>query len=1202
MPPGVSYIQDVWEEAESPEVQVDFLLPTGVYLNFPVPRSATIANIKKLYFIAFFAKHVSRCLHALFMFSCLVQYLLTLRLSGLTKQFHSSVWKRARTEPLFPSLNDPDAYVFTCINHTAEREDLEDEQRRLCDVRPFLPVLRLVAREGDRVEKLINTQISLLIGKGLHEFDSLKNHEVNEFRSKMRPFCEERAVERQQLPWEKWMEYNFPCELEPCPRMLETGLLTSRISRKFIVSVKFESSEESFAFQVQPQDVPLTLMQCVLKKKATVFRQPKQEKPEDYTLQVKGRCEYIYGLYPLSQFKAALQRVPGDRRRDGAPPAKGLAGGLPAYICSCLHSGLTPQLTMVHHSTISKLQDEQGGFIKHLSKSRSSSKPPPLPLKKTICSLWSIEEPFYIHLVQGSRVNADEGMKLVVQAGLFHGSEMLCKTVTSNEVNVCSEPFWDQKLEFDIGVSDLPRMTRLCFALYAVIEKTKKPRSTKKKHKKASPVRPAHPLSPHAFERDHIIRGRGHGSLSPGLHDKARMSRTARSHQLPAAPASRGIADCPLAWVNTMVFDYKDQLKTGNVSLYTWPSVPDDKGDLLNPMGTVESNPNTDSTAALIIRFPSVRPHPIYYPSFEKISELGRNGKKTMASKEELLKLSEIVENKNYTEFFEDDKDILWKLRYEVREKYPESLAKLLLITKWNKHEDVAQMLCLLQTWPDLPAIHALELLDYSFPDRNVRSFTVRCLRKLSDKELFQYLLQLVQVLKYESYLDCDLTRFLLERALANKKIGHFLFWHLRSEMHVPSVSLRFGLILEAYCRGSFSHMKSLMKQNEALNKMKSLNDFVKSSSQKTTKPQTREVMKFYMTQDTYMEAMSELLSPLNPNIILSNLCPEKCKYMDSKMKPLWLVYINEKVQGDPMGIIFKNGDDLRQDMLTLQMIQLMDVLWKEEGLDLRMIPYGCLSTGNKTGLIEVVRNSDTIANIQLNKSNMAATAAFNKDALLNWLKSKNPGEKLEQAIEEFTLSCAGYCVATYVLGIGDRHSDNIMIRENGQLFHIDFGHFLGNFKSKFGINRERVPFILTYDFVHVIQQGRTNNNEKFERFRDYCEQAYKILCRNGTLFVNLFALMRAAGLPELSSSKDIQYLKESLALGKTEEEALKHFKVKFNEALRESWKTKVNWMAHNVAKDNSGREHDAFRSACPSNSEDDFSEKKIINGRQPRQ
>lgn len=45
--------------------------------------------------------------------------------------------------------------------------------------------------------------------------------------------------------------------------------------------------------------------------------------------------------------------------------------------------------------------------------------------------------------------------------------------------------------------------------------------------------------------------------------------------------------------------------------------------------------------------------------------------------------------------------------------------------------------------------------------------------------------------------------------------------------------------------------------------------------------------------------------------------------------------------------------------------------------------------------------------------------------------------------------------------------------------------------------------------------------------------------------------------------------LQDSLALGKSDDEALKQFRQKFDEALRESWTTKVNWMAHNVAKDN---------------------------------
>jgi len=231
--------------------------------------------------------------------------------------------------------------------------------------------------------------------------------------------------------------------------------------------------------------------------------------------------------------------------------------------------------------------------------------------------------------------------------------------------------------------------------------------------------------------------------------------------------------------------------------------------------------------------------------------------------------------------------------------------------------------------------------------------------------------------------------------------------------------------------------------------------------------------------------------SPLNPSFRCRSVKKEKCKVMDSKMRPILFQYENIDPNGEDINIIFKNGDDLRQDMLTLQMLRIMDRIWKSSGHDFRLNTYGCISMDRRLGMIEVVLDSETIANIQKEKGKFTATAAFKKGSLYAWLKDHNStDELLLKACNEFTLSCAGYCVATYVLGVADRHSDNIMVKKNGQLFHIDFGHILGHFKEKFGIRRERVPFVLTHDFVYVINLGRSDKEaDEFKKFQQLCEE-----------------------------------------------------------------------------------------------------------------
>mmetsp|Transcript_2076 Transcript_2076/g.4810 ORF Transcript_2076/g.4810 Transcript_2076/m.4810 type:complete len:241 (+) Transcript_2076:454-1176(+) len=60
---------------------------------------------------------------------------------------------------------------------------------------------------------------------------------------------------------------------------------------------------------------------------------------------------------------------------------------------------------------------------------------------------------------------------------------------------------------------------------------------------------------------------------------------------------------------------------------------------------------------------------------------------------------------------------------------------------------------------------------------------------------------------------------------------------------------------------------------------------------------------------------------------------------------------------------------------------------------------------------------------------------AYNKD---------DPFQIQRTVMERFVKSCAGYTVCTYLLGVGDRHLDNLLLHPSGHFFHCDYSFILG--------------------------------------------------------------------------------------------------------------------------------------------------------------
>merc|ERR1712096_210760 len=167
---------------------------------------------------------------------------------------------------------------------------------------------------------------------------------------------------------------------------------------------------------------------------------------------------------------------------------------------------------------------------------------------------------------------------------------------------------------------------------------------------------------------------------------------------------------------------------------------------------------------------------------------------------------------------------------------------------------------------------------------------------------------------------------------------------------------------------------------------------------------------------------------PLDGSKTITGIIPEETRILQSALEPLVVCF---KIRGEeePYKAIFKIGDDLRQEEFVLSFLRRAQTILG----DSRLTCYNAVALSNDTGFIEFVEGADTLGDIS---------------SISRYLGT-------EQAGDTFVQTAADCTALMYVLGVGDRHCDNLMLLPDGRFFHIDFGYIFG---EDIGLNELLMP------------------------------------------------------------------------------------------------------------------------------------------------
>nr|XP_017515506.2 phosphatidylinositol 3-kinase catalytic subunit type 3 isoform X3 [Manis javanica] len=390
--------------------------------------------------------------------------------------------------------------------------------------------------------------------------------------------------------------------------------------------------------------------------------------------------------------------------------------------------------------------------------------------------------------------------------------------------------------------------------------------------------------------------------------------------------------------------------------------------------------------------------------------------------------------------------------------------------------------------------------------------------------------------------LEQDLCTFLISRACKNSTLANYLYWYVIVECEDQDTQQRDPKTHEMY-------LNVMRRFSQALLKVTIATECGGWQTQRTSQTgllpvlgdkSVRVMRSLLAAQQTFVDRLVHLMKavqresgnrkkknerlqallgdnekmnlsdveliplPLEPQVKIRGIIPETATLFKSALMPAQLFFKTE--DGGKYPVIFKHGDDLRQDQLILQIISLMDKLLRKENLDLKLTPYKVLATSTKHGFMQFIQSVPV------------AEVLDTEGSIQNFFRKYAPSENgpngiSAEVMDTYVKSCAGYCVITYILGVGDRHLDNLLLTKTGKLFHIDFGYILGR-------DPKPLPPPMKLNKEMVEGMGGTQS-EQYQEFRKQCYTAFLHLRRYSNLILNLFSLMVDANIPDIALEPD---------------------------------------------------------------------------------